>query len=282
MRAAALWLCWALGCGAEPAHPRATRASATQTADTSTTSTASAPPPSEIQAPSLAPIRIAEPRRQWLSLPGFEPALVVLPRGTSAERAKLAVVAHGAGGRPEPHCDHYAPLLGDDYLVVCTRGHPNNRHLPEPERGYFYDGHPELGRELGVLLAELASREPFASGVAQTGGVYVGYSQGATMGLLALHERPEIAQRFGGLLLVEGGAAEWTVDLAKKMAARGTRVAVVCGQESCRASADQSLQWMKRAGLDARLRHAPGAGHTYGGEVAVAVTELLPWLLGKP
>ena len=216
-----------------------------------------------------------------LDLPGFQPAHLVLPRGDGRTKAKLAVIAHGAGERPEPHCEHYAPLLGEGFLLACTRGFPNNSHLPEPERGYFYDGHHRLGAELEVLFDTLATTELFASAVELSGAIYIGFSQGATMGILALHEEPELAMRFNGLLLVDGGSGEWTVALAKKMAERSTRVAIVCGNATCREKAERSRSWLRHAGLENEMRLST-ARHFLGGRLAEDVKSVLPWLLRTP
>jgi pimeloyl-ACP methyl ester carboxylesterase len=215
-----------------------------------------------------------------VSLPGFEDLHVVLPRGDGATKARLAVIAHGAGERPEPHCEHYARLLGDGFLLVCTRGHPNNRHLPEPERGYFYDGHPRLGRELAATFALLERDAPFAGHVELEGALYAGFSQGATMGVLALHEEPELAARFDALLLIDGGTGDWTVALAERMAARAVRVALVCGVATCREKARRTEPWLAKAKLDAKVR-LTSAGHVLGGAVEEEVRALLPWLLAR-
>lgn len=220
----------------------------------------------------------AEPRVRSVPLPEFEALHVVLPRGDGSKKARLAVIAHGAGERPEPHCEHYARLLGDSFLLACTRGHPNNRHLPEPERGYFYDGHPRLGRELAALFGVLEREAPFAGHVELEGALYAGFSQGATMGVLALHEEPELAARFSALLLIDGGTGDWTVALAERMAARGVKVALVCGVATCREKARHTEPWLAKAKLDAKIR-LTSAGHRLDGAVEEEVRELLPWLL---
>lgn len=239
-------------------------------------------------APSLAPAAAttaeplalfgSEPRVRSLELAGFQPVHLVLPRGDGKGKAKLAVIAHGAGGRPEPHCEHYAPQLGDGFLLACTRGFPSNTHLPEPERGYFYDGHHRLGAELEVLFSTLAEVEPYASGVELSGALYVGFSQGATMGILALHEKPELAARFESILLVDGGSGDWTVALAKRMAERSTRVGIVCGNPTCREKAERARPWLKHAGLGAEMRLIT-APHALGGRLSEEVIALWPWLL---
>lgn len=261
--------------GAPPSTSPALAASASA-------SSSPGPPRSASSAPSPAPHEAlfkSEPRVRQLPLPDFQDVHLVLPRGDGSRPARLAVVAHGAGERPEPHCDHYAKLLGEGTLVACTRGFPQNRHLPEPQRGYFYDGHHRLGAELKALLAALASQAPYAGNVSTTGALYAGFSQGATMGLLALHEDPDLAAHFDAILLIDGGAGEWTVSLAERMAARHTRVAIVCGVPTCSEKVSHSRPWLERAGLDHRVR-ITGAGHRLDSRNGEAVAELLPWLLG--
>lgn len=189
----------------------------------------------------------------------------------------LIVVTHGAGGRPEPHCDRYAELAAGRAFIVCTRGVPNNRHLPEEERGYFYDGHHQLAREALAAMDALAER--YGERVDAKRALFAGYSQGASMGLLFLHLKPEYAARFSGALLVEGGFADWNVALSERMKAAGlTKVAIVCGQTKCLEAAEQSVRWMKQGGLEVKLAYAPGAGHTYAAAVAPLVEEAFAWL----
>jgi predicted esterase len=244
-------------------------------------SPSAATPSAAVEAPPHRALFQDEPSVRQLALPGFEPAHIVLPRGEGRKKARLAVIAHGAGERPEPHCAHYEALLPDDYLLVCTRGYPSNKHLPEPQRGYFYDGHPKLGQELQAIFTLLATEEPYASSVELERALYVGFSQGASMGILALHERPDLAAHFNGVLLVDGGAGEWTVSLAKRMAERDMRVGIVCGQPSCREKAERSRPWLAQAGLAAELRLRT-ASHSLDGPLGEDVKELLPWLLREP
>jgi dienelactone hydrolase len=216
---------------------------------------------------------------QWIELPieGFLPAVVVVPPGAAAPRP-VVVVTHGAGGRPEPHCARYLEIVGRRAFLVCTRGREMDKALPPEERGYFYDGHKELGREVRSALAALRAR--FGARVAEGGAVFAGYSQGASMGLLFLHEKAEFAALFAAALFVEGGAADWNIALSRRMKESGlARVAIVCGQRSCHEDAKQAKRWIDEGGLEARLLHAPGAGHTYGGAVAPLVEEAFAWLV---
>jgi predicted esterase len=212
-----------------------------------------------------------------IEVPGFPPAYVLVP--SPSKRPKpLVIVTHGAGGRPEPHCEFYAEFVKDRAFILCTRGRAMERHLPEPERGYFYDGHHELGKE--VLAAIDAAEARWGDRLDHERAIFAGYSQGASMGLLFLHGKREFAARFSRALFVEGGSADWNVALSRQMREAGlTRVAIVCGQTSCKKTADQSLRYMEQGGLERLLRYAAGAGHTYGGPVAPHVEAAFAWLV---
>jgi len=109
--------------------------------------------------------------------------------------------------------------------------------------------------------------------------VYAGYSQGATMGLLALYERGELGA-FSRVLFVDGGYADWSEPVARGLAARGIgRVAVVCGQERCAEAMKARLRSAERGGLTVRVEYARGAGHTDGGAVAGLADGAFEWLV---
>jgi predicted esterase len=218
-------------------------------------------------------------RSTWAVLPveGFESAVVVVPPDDGRARP-LIVATHGAGGRPEAHCERWEEIAGTSAFIACTRGRGMNTHLPEPERGYFYDGHHELGRELDATLIALEQR--YGVRIDAKAAVFAGYSQGASMGVLALHEKPERAARFGAVVLVEGGTRDWNVALSERMVRLGVRrVAFVCGQASCIDDAKTSKPWLERAGLPLRIEYARGAGHTYRGAVGRLVEQAYAWVV---
>jgi hypothetical protein len=241
-------------------------------------SAAPAPVASSPAASASAAVAAPPPREhvEALEVPGFPPAVVVTP---SHDRpAPVVIVAHGAGGRPEPHCDRYRQLVKGRAFILCTRGRASNKHLPEPERGYFYDGHPELGKEVRLALAALGDRYGARVDLQRT--LYGGYSQGATMGILYLQQGGAPETKVAGVLLVEGGAAEWTVGVAKKLASEGVRkVAIVCGQVKCARAANTSRPWLEKGGLAVRVSYAQAGGHTYGGDVAPLVEAAFAWLI---
>src|SRR5690606_12986122 len=68
--------------------------------------------------------------------------------------------------------------------------------------------------------------------------VYVGYSQGASMGAWVL---PDHAARFDRALLIEGGYREWNVQRGLEFKRAGGRaIHLVCGTGSCFQQATRS------------------------------------------
>jgi hypothetical protein len=203
-----------------------------------------------------------------LEVPEFGPAVVVLP-SASARPAPILVAAHGAGDSPEWQCEHWGTVARGRYFVLCPRG------LSLGGGGYYYANHFALERELLAALG--AVERSYGSWVRPGGGVYTGYSQGATMGALMIVEH---GAKFPYLVLVEGGTAEWSASRAKKYAASGGKsVALVCGGSNCMKRATNSAKILERAGLRARAEHAEGGGHTYVGVVGERATALLEnWL----
>jgi predicted esterase len=203
-----------------------------------------------------------------LEVPEFGPAVVV-PPNANARPAPILVAAHGAGDSPEWQCEHWGPIVRGRYFVLCPRG------ASLGGGGYYYANHFALEREL--LAALDAVERSYGSWVRPDGGVYTGYSQGATMGALMVIEH---GAKFPYLVLVEGGTAEWSASRAKRYAKSGGKsVALVCGGSGCMKRAQASAKILERAGLRARVEHAEGGGHTYVGVVGERATDLLEnWL----
>jgi hypothetical protein len=202
-----------------------------------------------------------------LAVPGFEPALLFTPAGDS--RRPLVVAAHGAGGGPEWECEYWRRLTRARAFILCLSGTP----LGSGYSGYFFRDHLALNREL--IAAEQAARaaEPL---MLPGSGIYAGFSQGATMGtaIIALH-----ADAFPYAVFIEGFMS-WNVPGVRKFVrAGGRRVLLACGSKECAAVGKTSLRWFQAAGADARLEHAPGAGHTPAGPVMAKIESALPWLL---
>ena len=208
-----------------------------------------------------------------LPIESFEPA--VLRWATEQRPAPLFVIAHGAGGMAEWHCQHYAELLGSACTLVCLKG--KRMFASDANRGYYFPNHLALAEEL--LGAHSALLEHHAEQIYTNTAVYVGYSQGASMGVLAVAEHGDWFPR---LLLVEGGYENWSVALAKRYASTGgRRVLFVCGTEHCRNLAQLSVFILRRNGVAAELRVAVGAGHRPDGPVTDRVRDGLIWLLDE-
>ncbi len=202
-----------------------------------------------------------------LDVPGFEPALFFAPAGDAGR--PLVVAAHGAGGSAEWECEYWRRLTRERAFLLCLKGTP----LGGSYAGYFYRDHRALDREL--VAAEQAARRAEPRIIASS-GLYAGFSQGATMGAAILAEH---AAAFPYAVLIEG-FAPWNVPAARRfLRAGGQRVLIACGSKECAAVGRTSVHWLQVAGAQARLEHAPGAGHTPAGPVMELVDSALPWLL---
>jgi len=215
-----------------------------------------------------------------LPVPGHLAAVVSVPRETTTPRP-LLVSAHGAGGRPEPHCAFFRRLVAGRAFVLCPRGARLGTDAPLDQGGFFYPNHHALGREVVAALAALAAR--FGARVDLRAPVYAGFSQGATMGALAFVKQ---GGPFARMLLIEGGVGEydeWTIANARAFhEGGGARVLLACGREACAEAARRTEGRLAKAGLDARAVYG-AAGHTYGGAVGEAIEAALPWLFdGDP
>lgn len=265
----------AIGCG-DPGVVETPHVAAHAVQDARTAEPAPPSPSAEPTSTAVTDSPRPEVEYDVLELQGYENAHVVLPN--HGGKAPVVIVGHGAGGRPEPHCERYRQLVRGRAFIACTRGHPQNKHLPEPERGYFYDGHHELGKEVKAVVAALGAK--YGDRVDLERVMYGGYSQGATMAVLYFQQGGAKDVGLAGMMLVEGGSAEWSIGLSAKLVKEGVKkVAIVCGQLKCREAATTSAAWMKKGGLEVRLGYAPNAGHTYGGDVAPIVAELWDWLV---
>jgi predicted esterase len=212
-----------------------------------------------------------------LEVPRHRRAVVGVPVGARGPRP-VVVAAHGAGDRPEGQCRFWREIVKERAFVLCPRGFAMNPHVPPDQTGYFYTTHHMLGEEVTAGLAALAAR--FGAHVDLRGPVYAGFSQGAIMGALVLPDHPA---RFSRAVLVEGGYGlfqEWNRLVARRFRERGgVRVLMACGRAACAVEAAVSAGYMEREGLTARVVHAPGAGHTYGGAVGEEVARAFAWVV---
>jgi predicted esterase len=199
---------------------------------------------------------------------GF-PLLVWAPRGPGP--FPLVIAAHGAGCVAEDHCAYWWRLTEGRAIVACLRGEPLFRN--RPEQGFFFRDHLALGRELALSVGALRNRFGDRIGPRAT---FAGYSQGATMGALAL---PDSGLTFEQLVFIEGGGEGMTKRSVDRLREQGTkRVLFVCGTGGCSKRAQSMAGVLTRAGIDARAVDAPGVGHTYLGPVEELTRAQTAWL----
>jgi len=183
------------------------------------------------------------------------------------------VSTHGAGGDPEGACAYWVKLSEGQAFVLALRGTAFNG----TDSSFYYKDHLALGRELAAALG--AARSQFGHRFAPGAGVYSGFSQGATMGVGMI---PPFGKELPHLVMIEGGYDYWNVAHARKFDRNGgQRVLFACGTGWCADKATKAAEWLRQAGLEARVEHAPGAGHTPGGEVEARVRAALPWLVAE-
>ncbi|HEU4409962.1 MAG TPA: hypothetical protein VFS43_32205 [Polyangiaceae bacterium] len=218
------------------------------------------PPSASAAAPAAPPLAADSPWAE-LALEGFAPAVVSLPLGARGPKPVL-LAAHGAGDNPSWQCEWWRNLVQNRAFVLCPRGVPAGR-LPSGNLGYAYRSEPALEREALAALAALAAR--YGPYVDEGRMVYAGFSQGATFGVAFLAKH---AERFRAAVLLEGGSrpASWPEARARALGRGGLgRVLLGCGQEGCARGAEQVARRLEAAGLEVRVFHAAGAGHTYWG-----------------
>jgi predicted esterase len=156
--------------------------------------------------------------------------------------------------------------------LLCLRG--KRRFAGDPSQGYYYPDHLALRREVTIAVERFEAVAPKARPY-----VYAGYSQGATMGALAVAPSGDV---FSDLLLVEGGFADWSTALVNQFKRSGGRaVLIVCGTQHCRDLARGAVARFTSLGVDAKAVWASGAGHRPDGPVEQRTLDALPFLLQR-
>lgn len=207
-------------------------------------------------------------------MPGFRRAVVVLPAGGPRIGWPLAVVAHGAVERAEDHCNLWSEVVADRAILACPRGRgaewaPSGAGSP----GYFPEHH-YLGRLMEALLIALTQR--LGTELDAREALYVGYSQGATMGSLYLAEQGH--EHFARVVMVEGGSNDWTRRTVNRLLNHpGARLVFLTGSNGYARRAADAGPWLRRAGLPVLHRHVAGAGHDFRGPLAGRYSEALDW-----
>jgi predicted esterase len=212
-----------------------------------------------------------------LPVPGHADAVLSLPLGATAKRP-LVVAAHGAGDRAEYHCELWRRIVGDRAFVLCPRGRRTDERVPPADAGYYYPDHFALDKEVKAAIAAL--RERYRGHVDSEQAVYTGFSQGAIHGAHVIVLNPEVFPRAA---LVEGGNGffnEWSGPAARKYRERGgKRVLFACGSPACVRTAERCAAYLKKAGVEARVVHAEGAGHSYGPAMEAELQASFEWLV---
>jgi predicted esterase len=260
-------------CASAPEHAHGAERAALDAQQHSVTKDASPPrasAPSATAPAAAQPGKVGAIGQKWgvssLTVPEFGPAILVVPEGSGP--LPLLVATHGAGGDPAWECERWSPVAKARYILLCPRGAPLRRGQ---EGSYFYPDHHALERE--VTASVKAARDALGARLRPAGGVYVGYSQGATMGSLMLVDH---GSEFSHLLLIEGGSADWTAARAARFRATGgSSVFIVCGTKPCAERATRAKPVLERAGLRAEVRVVADGGHTELGPVGKEAENLL-------
>jgi predicted esterase len=168
--------------------------------------------------------------------------------------------------------------VGDQAFLLCVTGSAMYPYEPPSYAGYFYTGHPALGREMSAAFRALQDR--FGAHVDAAEPLFAGYSQGAIMGALLLPQHP---LRFSRAALIEGGFGfyqEWNVAAARRFAEQGgRRVLLACGRPRCVEQAEKTSRYLRMGGLGARVVHARGAGHSCGSIMERELRQAFGWLV---
>jgi predicted esterase len=160
--------------------------------------------------------------------------------------------------------------------VLCPRGRRISLRAGA-EGMYYYPDHFALEREVVAMVA--AARREFGRRISRSGGIYTGFSQGATMGALMIVDH---AAEFPFLLLIEGATAEFSPQRARRFASGGGKsVAFVCGGQHCATGAERMVQLLRRAGLEARAEYVPRGGHTDDGAVGERASAVFEAMLAQ-
>jgi predicted esterase len=212
-----------------------------------------------------------------LSVPGYADAVVSLPLGATATRP-LVVATHGAGDRAEYHCELWRRIVGDRAFVLCPQGRRTDERVPHADAGYYYPDHFALDKEVKAAIAALRDRH--RGHVDPEQAVYTGFSQGAIHGAHVIVLNPEVCPR---AVLVEGGNGffnEWSAPAARKYReGGGKRILFACGSPACVRTAERCAGYLKKAGVEARVVHAKGAGHSYGPAMEAELRATFEWLV---
>jgi predicted esterase len=212
-----------------------------------------------------------------LAVPGYAEAVVSVPGLAGAPRP-LVVATHGAGDRAEFHCELWRRIVGERAFVLCPQGRRTDERVRHADAAYYYPDHVALDKEVTAAIAELRAR--YGADLDAERAVYTGFSQGAIHGARVIVLNPDVFPRAA---LVEGGNGffnEWSPYAARKYKeGGGKRVLFACGSPACVRTAERCASYLKKAGVEARVVHAAGAGHSYGPAMEAELRASFEWLV---
>jgi predicted esterase len=218
-------------------------------------------------APGLRPLTEAE----WLEhfkLEGGDEASVTVPLGATTPRPVLIAV-HGAGDRPEWACGGWRMIVDAYAFVICPQG------VPVGNGRFSWGSADQIARIVDKALPALRRR--FGVFVADGPLVYVGFSQGARLGVLHTGAR---ADDYEAVALVEGAYEDIDAAFANKLAKAGPRkVLLACSTGNCDARFAAAKATLARAKIDVRVHDAGRHGHNLNGEVMAAMREPFSWMV---
>ena len=265
--AAAVLIClMAVSCAPEKLHPRLPERGAVETVVAPAAVETASPPARREETPRCVPAAAPLPLAGVVYAPQGSllwPACLHVPR-------PLLVVTHGAGGSPDWHCEFWKQRVRESAHLLCVRGKLINSRQGAAG-GYYYPEHSTLARWLDANID--AALEMLGERALSHQIGFVGYSQGASMGALALGKT---RHHFRLAVWLEGGFDHWSLRRAKTLQKRGlTFVALACGTSRCAERGRHLQKLLRQAGVWTKLGGAPHAGHRPDAEVGRAAADAL-------
>jgi poly(3-hydroxybutyrate) depolymerase len=210
--------------------------------------------------------------RSWrveLSVPGFGPATVAVPLGSSSPRP-IAVVLHGAADRADWQCGSFRGVLGGRLFILCPQG----KVRPELGDRFGLGTVDETVAELRAALAALKAR--FGGHVAPSPVLLVGYAEGAQHAAEVARQEPSF---FARVALVAGNPSAVSSSAATIFArGGGKRLLFFCTDAACQGDGVMRAMLLKRAGAQAKsVRH--DVGPFLDGSFTNALMSEVAWLL---
>ncbi len=210
--------------------------------------------------------------KSWLiDLPvaGHAPAKVAVPLG-AVHPAPVVLALHGAFDRPEWQCGHWAAITDGKPFVLCPTGVKNGAR-------FSWSSPEATAKELRAALEALKKR--FGDHVAPGSVVLAGYGKGADHAIVVQKQEPSF---FSYLVLIEGGATDWTSTMAAAFAQRGgKRILFACAHAGCVEHVDRARLFSVGAGVDTMTLTLPTEDRLFSPKAVRAVRSKWAWLKGK-